>query len=232
MLPNELVLPDSLDTVAITAGALMGGMYATRKGLDVTGVLFVSFSTGVGGGLIRDILLQNGIPALLTHPMFQLYAVVGAFVALFFSRIASRFNPLYEALDTFMIGVWALLGCSKAEEVGLQPISVLFIGTVAAVGGMLLRDLLCHDPPALMRPGLFYGLAAFAAAGTFVAFQGAGATMFICQVSALIAAIATRVLSVQFNIVSPSAYDITSTIKNRFRRTDSEPSSPVVSSSN
>lgn len=204
----ELVLPGFLDTAAITVGALTGAMHATRKGLAVVGVVIVAFCTGVGGGLIRDVLLQNGVPALFTHPFFQLYALIGALIALFFARIASRFTPAYEALDTLMIGAWVLLGCTKAEEVGLSPLPVIFIGTVAAVGGTLLRDVLCHEPPEIMRPGLFYTIAALAAASMFAGLQGLGVAYIICQIAAMVTAILVRVVSVHFDIKSPGPYDV------------------------
>lgn len=205
MIEQSLAIPGYLDTTAIIAGALTGAMHATRKGLDVMGVLFVAFATGVGGGLIRDVLLQNGEPALLTNPNFQLYACVGAVVGLFFAKGASKLNPVYDALDTFMIGIWAILGCYKAEVDGLSPIPVIFIGTVAAVGGAVVRDILCHEPPALLLPGYFYTVAAFAAAATYTLLLSVGTPVAICQVLGVAAAIVVRVASLRFHIVTPTA---------------------------
>ncbi len=87
---NSLAVPGFLDAIAILFGALTGAMAATRRGLDWFGVLIVAFCTGVGGGIIRDILLQNGVPALLSNPRYQLYATIGAIVGLFFAKGAAR----------------------------------------------------------------------------------------------------------------------------------------------
>lgn len=205
MIEQSLAIPSYLDTTAIIVGALTGAMHATRKGLDVMGVLFVAFATGVGGGLVRDILLQNGEPALLLNPALQLYACIGAVVGLFFAKGAVRLVPVYNALDTFMIGVWALLGCYKAETDGLAPVVVIFIGTVASVGGAVIRDVLCHDPPALLLPGYFYTLAAFAAAATYVTLMSVGTPVAIAQLCGVGAAIIVRVTSLRFHIVTPTA---------------------------
>ncbi len=205
MIDQALAIPGFLDTSAIIVGALTGAMHATRKGLDVMGVLLVAFATSVGGGLVRDVLLQNGEPALLLNPYLQLYACIGAVVGLFFAKGAVRFTPVYNALDTLMIGMWALLGCAKAEADGLAPIVVIFIGTVAAVSGAVIRDVLCHDPPALLLPGYFYTVAAFAAATTYVVLESFGTPVQVAQILGVTAAIVVRVASLRFHIVTPTA---------------------------
>ena len=82
---------------------------------------------------------------------------------------------------------------------------MIFVGTVAAIGGALIRDVLCHDPPALLRHGYLYTTAAFAAAVTYVGLFAVGVPIALAQIAAMIAAILVRVASVRYNIVSPSA---------------------------
>ena len=79
------------------------------------------------------------------------------------------------------------------------------MGTTAAIGGALIRDVLCHDPPALLRPGYLYTMAALAAAVTYVGLYAAGVPIALAQIAAMIAAILVRVVSVRYKIVSPSA---------------------------
>lgn len=213
----ELVLPGYLDTAAILTGALTGAMYAKRKGLDIAGVFLVAISTGVGGGLVRDVLLQQGVPVFFQHPAYQLYALIGAVLAIFFAEYASKFNPAYEALDTFMIGAWVLLGCGKAQAAGVDLLGVAFIGTVAAVAGMMLRDVLCHDPPVLMRPGHFYAISAAAAAGSYVVLLAFGVALLYCQVVAMAVAIITRVISVKFDIRTPGPFDVSERVLQTLR---------------
>ena len=207
-----LVLPDFLDTAAIMTGALTGAMHARRKGLDFPGVFLVAVSTGVGGGLIRDVLLQQGIPALFLNPAYQLYALIGSIVGVFFASVAARLNTAYDALDTFMIGAWVLLGCTKAQAAGLPSISVAFIGTIAAIGGGLLRDVLCNDPPQIMLPGHFYAVSAFSAAITYVVLVSSSVPISACQIAAMAAAIITRVVSLHFDIVTPGPYDLSENV--------------------
>lgn len=208
MLQHGLAIPDYLDTIAMISGALVGAMGATRKGLDWLGVFLVAFCTSVGGGVVRDTLLQNGVPAVLQRPSYQLYAVIGAIVGMFFAKGAARFNRVYETLDTIMIGVWVLLGCSKAQEAGLGAIAVVFVGTIAAVGGGLVRDVLVHDTPAIVQAGYWYTVAAFWAATAYVLLTFTGVPLVAAEVAALATASGLRFVSLHFRIVTPTPYDV------------------------
>jgi len=209
---NSLAVPGFLDAIAILFGALTGAMAATRRGLDWFGVLIVAYCTGVGGGIIRDILLQNGVPALLSHPRYQLYATIGAVVGLFFAKGAARFQPAYFGVDTLMIGVWVVLGASKAEQVGLPAIGIIFVGTVSAIGGALLRDILVHEKPEMLQPGHLYAAAALAAAITYTSLSAWSFPVAIAQLSAVVVAAGLRIASVRFDIVTPSPYDVSTRV--------------------
>lgn len=209
---NSLAVPGFLDAIAILFGSLTGAMAATRRGLDWLGVLIVAYCTGVGGGLIRDILLQNGVPSLLSHPSYQLYATIGAVVGLFFAKGAARFQPVYVGVDTLMIGVWVLLGASKAEQVGIGAIGIVFVGTVSAIGGALLRDILVHEKPEMLQPGHLYAAAALAAAITYTALTAWAVPVAIAQFSAIVVAAGLRIISVRFDIVTPSPYDVSTKV--------------------
>jgi len=209
---SGLFIPGYLDTIAIITGALTGALVATRKGLDVLGVLIVAFCTGVGGGLVRDVLLQNGVPTLLLNPGFQLFAAIGAVVGLLFARGAARFQVVYDTLDTLMIGVWTILACIKAEQVGLGFLATVFVGTIAAVGGSLLRDVLCHDISSLVQPGYFYSVAALSAAVTFTALREVNVGLFAAQIAAMAIASGLRILSLRGHFLIPRAFGAISAV--------------------
>ncbi|MEI6622343.1 MAG: TRIC cation channel family protein [Actinomycetes bacterium] len=209
MLETGLTLPDFLDTAAILCGALVGAMGATRKDLDWLGVFIVAFCTGVGGGLVRDVLLQSGTPVILQHPSYQLYAGIGAVAGIFFAKGAARFNRAYQALDTLMIGVWVILACAKAQTVGLTPIAVIVVGTIAAIGGGMVRDILIHETAAVVQAGYWYTLCAFGAAIMFVALSGLGTPLAVAQIAAIVTASGMRWASLHYHIRTPTPYDMT-----------------------
>ncbi len=185
---GALSLPLFFDALAITVGALSGALYATRKGFDIIGTLAVAFATGLGGGVIRDIVLVRGTPAFLTNPSYLMFAVAGSVIGFLFARRARTWQFAYDALDVAALGVWVVIGCQKAFAAGLPGIGVLFVGVLASVGGGLLRDLLCGDVPSALRPGQWYAFAAFMGAVTFVSMAALGAPSLMTEMLTLIVA--------------------------------------------
>lgn len=203
-----LGLPPLFDALAITVGALSGALYASRKNFDVMGVLAISVATGLGGGAVRDALLAQGTPAFLTNPAFLLYALLGALVALLFARWARHWGLAYTAVDVATLGVWVLLGTEKATQAGLAPLGVVFVGVVAAVGGGLIRDVLCGDVPRAFRPGHWEALSALAASVAFVALEALGSELIVAEMAALLVAAALTWASLHWDITTASVTDL------------------------
>lgn len=217
-----IATPPLFDAVSITLGALSGALYARRKNFDIIGILAISIATGLGGGVIRDLLLVSGTPAFLTTPTYLLYAVAGGIVGVFFARWAVGYTFVFNAIDVATLGVWVLLGCQKAALIGMPPIGVVFVGVVASVGGGLLRDLLCGEVPAALRPGQWFAFASFVAAITYVMLNELSTPLFVDEVLTLVVAALFRWWSTKSSFTPPMPMDISETtmtwIKNRWSR--------------
>ena len=82
--PSKVInLPGPIEAIACTTGALSGALHASRKHLDLMGVMVVAICTGVGGGAIRDILLDSGLPTFLVSPSLLLYALLAAAIGIY-----------------------------------------------------------------------------------------------------------------------------------------------------
>jgi uncharacterized membrane protein YeiH len=154
---QTIALPSSLDALAIGVGAISGALHARRRNMDVMGILVVAFCAALGGGVIRDILLASGPPVFLTSSVFLIYALVGATFGWLFSRYASRATILMEVIDGLFIGVWVLVGATKALSNGLGFGSAILVAVITATGGGVLRDLFSGEPVGLLRPGHLAG---------------------------------------------------------------------------
>lgn len=205
---DVLALPYAIEMTAVAFGALSGSLHATRKGLDPVGVFTIAILCAVGGGVIRDVLLQGGVPVFLVSPAYLATAALASVVGVLFARIVKAALPVMNVVDTLLIGVWVVLGAEKALLVDLTFSAAAFLGVLTATGGGLVRDLLCHEVPAAVRPGEWYAAAAIAAALAFVVLVAAGAPLVVAQVVTVIGAAALRGGSVRFGWRTPTAYDL------------------------
>ena len=146
-------LPYWLEMAAVTFGALSGALHATRKGLDLVGVFTLALVTGVGGGIVRDVLLQSGVPVFLRSPAYLGSAVLAAVVAVVLARYVRHLVPVIGIVDTLLIGAWVVLGAERALSVDLSLTAAALMGVLTAVGGGLVRDLLVGDVPTVLLPG-------------------------------------------------------------------------------
>jgi len=166
-------LPLIVDLGAVVLLSATGAIEGMRKRYDLVGVAVLALVTGLGGGLLRDgIFLQSGPPAALQDARYLAAVLVGATVGVLFARGFHRLKLVVAIVDALGLGLYAVYGAQKAMLAGLPLLAATLVGTVNAVGGGLMRDVLVREEPFLFRPGGFYALAAVAGATTFVLLDG------------------------------------------------------------
>ena len=169
---ETLRVPAAVDLAAIVVGALTGGLLAAREGFAVSGVLLLAVSGGLGGGLIRDVLLAQGPPVALTNPAYLPTVAITAMVTFWFSGWLSRLTRLLVVLDALTLGLFTVIGAQKAQLAGLPSASVVFIGTLTAVGGAVIRDLLLAQRADIVEPGPYNAVAALLGATALTVLAG------------------------------------------------------------
>ncbi|MGU3437690.1 trimeric intracellular cation channel family protein [Actinomycetes bacterium M1A6_2h] len=154
-----------VDLTGVFANAVLGGVIARRQKLDLIGFAVLATLSGLGGGLIRDTLLQSGPPIALTDYAYPLTALAGAAVTFLF-RIEGRvWNKVWPVVDAVALGCWAATGAQKALAVGLGWLPALLLGTITAVGGGAIRDVVLRQVPGILGGNTLYATCALAAAG-------------------------------------------------------------------
>ena len=197
---SPLVIPLWADLLAIAVGGVQGAMFAAQfrdRRLDLLGVALIGIAAGTGGGLFRDILL-NQVPVALRLNWYLMVAVGAALLGMLLERLFQRLGPVITGLDALTIGLFCAIGTTKALTLGLPEIPSIFVGVLSAVGGSILRDLLLNLPIALMHVGSLYAIAAVAGAGTLVSLVALGAPIFIAAVVCVAVTFGVRVLAVLF----------------------------------
>jgi uncharacterized membrane protein YeiH len=216
---DALRIPAAVDLAAIVIGALTGGLLAAREGFAVSGVLLLAVSGGLGGGLIRDVLLAQGPPVALTNQAYLPTVAITAAVTFFFSGWLSRLTGLLVVLDAVTLGFFTVIGAQKAELAGLPSASVVFVGTVTAVGGALIRDVLLAQRAEIVQPGPYNAVAALIGAATLTVLAGPAGLEPLPVAAVVITLVATlRVLSVWRGWEAPVAVDLPARARNRLVR--------------
>lgn len=187
-----LSLPVWTPFAAVAISGLAGATYAARRGFDIVGVLSLAIATGTGGLLLRDVLLQQGVPVILADPRYLITAAAAAVVGFFFAGLISQIGPAMVILDGLSLGFLSTLGAGVTLRDGLSWQSAIFIGTVTALGGLLLRDVMAGVSPEVMRPGVFYGVVALLASVLFVLLVSRGANPGAVQMVTMIFALILR----------------------------------------
>ena len=172
---DDFQLPRLLDYIATLTWATTGAMVGARKRYDVVGVFVVALLSAVGGGLLRDGLILQRTPVMLTDPAYLPLVLAATLIVMVF---ASRLGNLLEAdivkrltdtIDAVGTSAFAVVGMQLAEARGLPIAAVLFVGVANGVTGGLLRDIVVGETPALLRPGQFSSLSLLFACSVFQA---------------------------------------------------------------
>ncbi|HEY0258506.1 MAG TPA: TRIC cation channel family protein [Lacisediminihabitans sp.] len=197
---SQFIVPLWADLLAIAIGGMQGAMFAAQfrdRRLDLLGIAIIGIASGFGGGLIRDLLL-NEVPVALQKNWYLVVAVAAALLGMLLERIFSRLGNVITVLDALTIGIYCALGTTKAIAVGLPPVPAIFVGVLAAVGGSILRDMLLNLPIALMHVGSLYAVAALVGSGMLVGLLELGVEPFVAGGICVAVTFGVRVLAVLF----------------------------------
>lgn len=168
----------AVDLGGVLANGVLGGVLARRLGFDPVGFVVLAIISGLGGGVLRDTLLQAGTPVALTNPAYLVTALGGALIA-FVVDLRGR-STRYGLLlaDVLALGAWSATGTAKALALDLPWLSAILIGIVTAVCGGMVRDLVVREVPQVFYPGTLYATVALVASGFMALATAVGSPTF------------------------------------------------------
>ncbi|RKQ37195.1 trimeric intracellular cation channel family protein [Kocuria tytonis] len=165
---------DLVDLLGVLTNGVLGGVVARQLRMDLVGFTVLAIISGLGGGILRDTLLQQGFPVALTNPAYLSTALAGALIA-YLMVFGSRwtFRALFVA-DCLSVGCWAATGTIKALGVGLAWPPAILLGVVTAVGGGMIRDIAVGRLPAIFGGNTLYATSALLASSVMALAAGLG----------------------------------------------------------
>jgi len=192
-----------LDLIGVAVFAASGALAAGRVGLDLFGVIVVSALPAIGGGTLRDLLLNR-------HPIFWIRDPIYLFViiaAALGTVVYVRFLPVPAngllIADALGLALFALMGAEIAEEAGVPKIIVVLMGTMTGVAGGVLRDVLTGQVPLLLRKDI-YATAAIAGICLYLLLQALGVKRSRAFGLGIATVASLRLLAVLYGVQLPS----------------------------
>jgi len=159
----------ALDLLGVVVFGLSGGLAAVGKRFDLLAVLVLAVAAGLGGGVLRDVLIGDVPPVGLSDwRLFGAACAAGAITFVWHPRV-SRLERSVLVLDAGGLAVFAVAGTLKALQLGTEPLTAVLVGVLTGVGGGMVRDLLSGEVPAVLARRELYAIPAAVGATLFAA---------------------------------------------------------------
>ncbi|MAD98663.1 MAG: hypothetical protein CMB99_15175 [Flavobacteriaceae bacterium] len=191
-----------LDILGTFAFAISGALVAAEKDFDLFGVVIIAFVTAVGGGMLRDVLIDSH-PINWIGDLNYLYTILVAVILTFLFK--SKILPLSKTLflfDTIGISVFTLLGLKKGLSLDLHPILAIIMGMISAVFGGVLRDILTNKIPLIFQKEI-YASACLMGGITYLLLQNTQASENLVFISSALVVIGIRLVAVKYHLELP-----------------------------
>ncbi|MBE7732515.1 trimeric intracellular cation channel family protein [Devosia faecipullorum] len=193
--------------IAITAEAMSAALAAGRRNIDWFGVCLIACVTALGGGTIRDILLDHYPLYWVENPYVLVLVCGAALLTIPLARLIDRLKWPFLLLDALGLVVFTVIGCNIGIDAGVHPIIVIVAGMVTGTAGGILRDVLCNDIPLIFQ-GELYATVSMITGIIYFAGLGAGLPIDLMIIASAALGFALRVMALAFHWEMPKfVYD-------------------------
>lgn len=191
-----------LELIGTFVFAISGALAIREREHDMFGAGFTGFITAIGGGTLRDILLDS-YPLVWIGDVKFLYAILAGILAAFiFPNFLSKLRKTFFLFDTLGIAFFTVLGVEKALHLGVRPEIAAIMGMFSAVMGGVIRDTLTNEIPILFRKEI-YASACLAGAIFYLILNSIGVSRDVNLLASIVVIIAIRMISMKYKLSLP-----------------------------
>lgn len=201
--PGPMPMIYWFDLLGVAVFAISGALAAMTAGLDLFGLLVLAAMTAVGGGTLRDVLLNRHPVFWMKDPRYLLVIIGSALLALAVGPFPEHAILILKIADALGLALFALCGTEIAEEQGVRPLPALLMGTLTACGGGVLRDVLSGQAPLLLRKDI-YATAAIGGIALYFLLKHLGVPLRWAFVLGMIGVAALRLAALYFGWQLPA----------------------------
>lgn len=196
----------TIEILGTIAFSMSGSFAAMQKRLDPFGVLIIAFITSVGGGTVRDLLLD--VPVFWMHDFWMCVLIFStSILAMIFKSIENKFRVTLFIFDSFGLGLFTIIGLQKGLTTDHHPLICITLGTITGCFGGIIRDILLNRIPLIFRREIY---ATTCIVGGLVYLLLINFTTFsypFIQISTILLIVAIRTLAVRLKWQMPKFYD-------------------------
>ncbi|MBN8705687.1 MAG: trimeric intracellular cation channel family protein [Bacteroidetes bacterium] len=192
-----------LDYTGVIVFAIAGVFAAAERKMDAFGALVIAYVTCLGGGTIRDVLI-NKYPIFWMQELTYLWLILAtSLITFFLIRDVKKILPYLMIPDAVGLGIYTLIGLQKAAAMGFPPEICVIMGVITAVGGGMIRDILCNQPPLIFHNQEIYATACLIGAGLYFLLLRFDWNNQVISIITVLTIFTIRMVSIRMNVKMP-----------------------------
>lgn len=192
-----------LGMAAVAVNALTGVLDSSRKNMDLIGALLVGIATALGGGTIRDLLLDRNV-FWVVDQLYLMAAASTSLLTFFLARTLPVPPRLFLIPDALGLALFTIVGTQVSLQWHAPWLVASLMGVITGVMGGVLRDILCNDVPLVFLKGELYATAAWLGALALIGLQAVGVSSVNASWVAMAIVLVLRLLAMRFNLTLPA----------------------------
>lgn len=184
--------------IGTAAFAISGALAASRKNMDIFGFCVLALMPAIGGGTLRDVVLDRNPVFWIESPIYVTVALVAAVVVFFGAYAPGSRQRLLLWTDAVGMALFAAMGTGISLDLGTGPLVAVMMGVTTAVAGGMIRDIICNEIPLVLAKEV-YATAAFVTGVVYVAAIALGAEARFALVIATVIGFSVRALAIIYD---------------------------------
>jgi uncharacterized membrane protein YeiH len=211
-----------LDLLGVAVFAVSGVLTAGSKSLDWLGVAVIAVVTAIGGGTLRDVLLERYPIFWIADPTYLLAILGATALTLFYVHFRAPNRRALLIADALGLAFFTIGGVQIAEQAGLVGLLAVLMGTITGVAGGMIRDVLCGEIPLILRKGQLYASSTIVGAALYLMLERAGTSRDAAGLIGMGTIVVVRFVAILWRLELP-VLSLETTHTGTFRRPDPPP---------
>lgn len=191
------------DLFGVAVFAITGALMAGRKSMDLFGVLVIAIITALGGGTLRDVILDNHPVSWIRNDLYITVASLAAVGTVIWVRFT---QPIHEKglllADAFGLAVFTVIGCEVALQHQVPASTAVIMGVMTGVAGGVMRDVICNEIPLIFQKEI-YATACIAGALVFIGLRELTTPYWLDSGVAMLTVLLIRLAAIRWHVSLP-----------------------------